>query len=72
LALALGCTVRDLLGRITARELAEWSEYYKLEPWGNGCGATAPMARSNRTGRNQPGTVTASTPSEMIDFFMAL
>jgi len=34
LALALGCTVEELLDRITALELDEWLAYYNLEPWG--------------------------------------
>jgi len=35
LALALGCTVRELLARLTAAELAEWQAFYRLEPWGD-------------------------------------
>ena len=34
LAALLGCTVRELLIRIDARELAEWQAYYRLEPFG--------------------------------------
>ncbi|PCI51396.1 MAG: hypothetical protein COB49_01965 [Alphaproteobacteria bacterium] len=34
LAALLGCTVRELLARIDARELAEWQAYYRLEPFG--------------------------------------
>ncbi|MDQ7019612.1 MAG: DUF4035 domain-containing protein [Robiginitomaculum sp.] len=34
LAAQLGCTVRELLARIDARELAEWQAYYRLEPFG--------------------------------------
>ena len=34
MALALGCTVRELLCRLTARELREWELYYSLEPFG--------------------------------------
>jgi len=34
LALALGTTVGELLGRISSRELSEWMAYYELEPWG--------------------------------------
>lgn len=30
----MGCTVRELLSRIDARELAEWEAYYSLDPWG--------------------------------------
>lgn len=35
LALALGCTVRELGERITSRELAEWQAYAMLEPFGS-------------------------------------
>ena len=34
LALALCCTVRELLERLDAQELAEWTAYADLEPWG--------------------------------------
>lgn len=34
LALALGCTRRELLARLSARELAEWMAYEMLEPFG--------------------------------------
>ena len=34
MALALGCTVEELLSRISSRELTEWMVYYQLEPWG--------------------------------------
>lgn len=34
LALALGCTVRELLQRIDSEELTLWHAYYNLEPWG--------------------------------------
>ena len=29
-------TVRELLARTDARELAEWQAFYRLEPWGSG------------------------------------
>jgi len=32
--LALGCTVEELLARISSRELAEWMAYAELEPFG--------------------------------------
>jgi hypothetical protein len=32
--LALGCTVDELLGRVTSRELTEWMAYERLEPFG--------------------------------------
>ena len=35
LALALGCTVRELLARVDAHELVEWMVFYGLEPWGD-------------------------------------
>ena len=35
MALALGCTVRELLARIDSLELSEWIEYYKTDPFGN-------------------------------------
>lgn len=34
LALALGCTVRQLLASIDSQELTHWLAYYRLEPWG--------------------------------------
>ncbi len=34
LAALFGCTVRELLARIDARELAEWQAYFRLEPFG--------------------------------------
>lgn len=34
LALALGCTVRELGERLDAAELTEWLAFYALEPWG--------------------------------------
>lgn len=30
----MGCTVRELLHKIDARELVEWGIYYELEPFG--------------------------------------
>ena len=30
----MGCTVRELLARMGADELAEWAAYYRLEPFG--------------------------------------
>jgi hypothetical protein len=30
----LGCTVEELLSRISAAELAEWQAYYAIEPFG--------------------------------------
>jgi len=35
LALALGCTRRELLQRITARELVDWVAYWSIEPFGD-------------------------------------
>lgn len=35
MALALGCTVRELLARIDSRELSEWMCFYTLEPFGD-------------------------------------
>lgn len=35
LALALGMTVREMLARIDSLELAEWMQYYALDPWGS-------------------------------------
>ena len=35
MALALGCTVRELLARIDSRELAEWRAFYQMEPFGH-------------------------------------
>lgn len=34
LALALRCTVSELLIRVSSRELAEWQAYARLEPFG--------------------------------------
>lgn len=34
LALAIGCTVRELLQRIDSREISEWAAYYRINPWG--------------------------------------
>ena len=34
MALALGCTVGELLGRISSRELTEWMAYFELDPFG--------------------------------------
>ncbi len=34
MALQLGCTVAELLDRISTHELDEWLAYYQLEPWG--------------------------------------
>jgi hypothetical protein len=34
LALALGCTVRELLRRIDSHELTEWMAYYGIRPFG--------------------------------------
>ena len=34
LALALGMTVREMLTRMSALELAEWQRYYDVEPFG--------------------------------------
>lgn len=28
-------TVFEMLSRISARELVEWAEFYRLEPWGS-------------------------------------
>ncbi len=30
----MGCTVSELLSRISSIELTEWMAYYGLEPWG--------------------------------------
>lgn len=30
----MGCTVRELLARIESRELSEWMEFYRVEPFG--------------------------------------
>ena len=35
MALALGCSVRELLARIDSHELAEWMAFYSLEPFGH-------------------------------------
>jgi hypothetical protein len=35
LALALGCTVRELLGRLDSQELSEWMAFYSIDPWGD-------------------------------------
>lgn len=32
--MCLGCTVAELLDRVSSEELAEWQAYYKLEPFG--------------------------------------
>ena len=32
--MAMGCTVRELLGRIDSHELSEWQAYYTLDPFG--------------------------------------
>lgn len=42
--MALGCTVRELLQRCDAAELAEWYAYYIHEPWGNEWRQTATIA----------------------------
>jgi hypothetical protein len=34
LALALGMTVPELLGRMDSRELSDWQAYFQLEPFG--------------------------------------
>jgi hypothetical protein len=41
--------VSEMLGRISARELAEWAEYYRLEPFGQEWhqAAMAPMVLAN-------------------------
>lgn len=44
LALALGCTVKELLQRCDAAELAEWQAYYIHEPWGSSWRQTATIA----------------------------
>lgn len=35
LALAFGCTVKELSEKINSRELTEWMAYYSIEPWGS-------------------------------------
>jgi flagellar basal body rod protein FlgC len=30
----MGCTVEELLDRISSRELSEWMAFYQVEPWG--------------------------------------
>lgn len=35
LALALGCTVKELLASMSKEEFFEWIAYYKIEPWGS-------------------------------------
>ncbi len=30
----MGCTVRELLERISSEELTEWMAFYSIEPWG--------------------------------------
>lgn len=30
----MGCTVRELLGRVSSEELTDWMAYYRLEPFG--------------------------------------
>lgn len=30
----MGCTVAELLSRVSSHELTEWMAYYGLEPWG--------------------------------------
>jgi hypothetical protein len=35
LSLALGRTVDELLNSLSAAELAEWRQFYDLEPWGS-------------------------------------
>ena len=35
LALALGCTIKELSNRMTLDELIEWMAFYELEPWGD-------------------------------------
>jgi hypothetical protein len=32
--LEFGCSVKELLVRVDARELAEWQAYYKIRPFG--------------------------------------
>lgn len=34
LALAIGCTIRELEARMDSREFAEWEAYFAIEPWG--------------------------------------
>lgn len=34
LALGLGCTVAELLRRLSSAELSEWMRYWNVEPWG--------------------------------------
>ena len=35
LALALGCTRRELFDRIDSRELTAWQAFYEYSPWGD-------------------------------------
>lgn len=32
--MVMGCTIRELLARISASELQEWKAYYSIEPFG--------------------------------------
>lgn len=36
LALQWGCSVRELLQRISSKELTEWMAFYNVEPFGEG------------------------------------
>ncbi len=40
----MGCTVKELLQRCDAAELAEWQAYYIHEPWGQSWRQTATIA----------------------------
>ncbi len=40
----MGCTVKELLQRCDAAELAEWQAYYVHEPWGQSWRQTATIA----------------------------
>lgn len=59
LALALGRTVEELLETLSARELAEWADFYALEPWGSdarflGSGiVAATIANANRDSKRK-------------------
>lgn len=59
LALALGMTVGELLGRASGRELTEWTAYYKLEPFGEEradvrAGVVASVIANVHRGKNRP------------------
>lgn len=66
LALAWGCSARELLARLDSRELTEWMAFHQLEPWGCGVederAALAPAAVINANTVKGKGV----TPADLV------